>query len=137
MSTINESISKLKHRHKEYLQSEYHIRHPRLIQERMLMLDNAVGRTNIMADPFLEAPPKYNSSKQKFTDMNLPSEVSSILTEFAEHEFGVFNPPYEHQGEAIEAVITGNKDVIVVTGTGSGKTEVYTYSILAKLAQEG
>ena len=128
MSTINESISKLKHRHREYLQSEYHIRHPRLIQERMLMLDNAVGRTNIMADPFLDKALKYNSSKQKFSDMNLPSEVSSILTSF-EHEFGVFNPPYEHQGEAIEAVITANKDVIVVTGTGSGKTEVFTYSI--------
>ena len=52
MSTINEAINRLKTRHKEYLQSEYHIRHDRLIQERMDMLEDAKGRTNVMADPF-------------------------------------------------------------------------------------
>lgn len=137
LETIIESINRLKNRHKEYIQSSYHIRHERLIYERQLMLENSEGRTNIMADPFLEAPPRYSANSTTFEQMNLPKEVRSVLNEFAEHEFGVYDPPYEHQAEALEKIFTDEKDVIVVTGTGSGKTEVFTYSILGKLAQEG
>ena len=74
-----------------------------------------------MADPFLEAPPKYNSHKTKFENMNLPDEVKAILTDFAEQKFGVYNPPYEHQAEAVEAVFNGDKDVIVGRCSCSGK----------------
>ena len=64
---------------------------------------------------------KIQSQQTKFENMNLPDEVKAILTDFAEQKFGVYNPPYEHQAELVEAVFNDEKDVIVVTGTGSGK----------------
>jgi len=136
MTSLLEMTEKLLTRHKEYVQAEYHIRHPRLIKERQLMLDDEESGTQIMAPLFLEAPPKYGSNNKKFNEMNLDESVKKILTDFADNKLGVWNPPYIHQAEAIEEFLTNGKDLIVTTGTGSGKTEIFTYSTLGKIAKE-
>ena len=136
MTSLLEMTEKLLTRHKEYVQAEYHIRHSRLIKERQLMLDDEDSGTQIMAPLFLEAPPRYGSNEEKFNQMNLDESVKKILTEFADNKLGVWNPPYIHQAEAIEEFLTNGKDLIVTTGTGSGKTEVFTYSTLGKIAKE-
>lgn len=129
-------IDNLNSRHMDYIQSEYHIRHPRLIEERSLLLTDERSQTNTMAKPFLEAPPKYDVGKREFSQLNLPDEVKSTLTQFAKHNLEVYNPPYDHQAQAIEAFFSDDKDVIVTTGTGSGKTEIFLYSILGHISQE-
>lgn len=43
---------------------------------------------------------------------------------------------YEHQWNALEAVIAGKKDLVVTTGTGSGKTECFLLPLVASLARE-
>lgn len=129
-------IDSLGTRHKEFLESSYHIRHPRIIEERSRLMDDRAAKTNLMAEPFLEAPPRYGKGKRKFSELDLPDDVSEILTEFADNNLEVFNPPYDHQAEAIEEFLSNNKNVIVTTGTGSGKTEVFLYSILGHIAEE-
>tara|TARA_B100001142_G_scaffold221360_1_gene219551 strand:- start:1147 stop:6846 length:5700 start_codon:yes stop_codon:yes gene_type:complete len=136
MTSLLEMTKKLLTRHKEYVQAEYHIRHPRLIKERQLMLDDEESGTQIMAPLFLEAPPKYGSNEKKFNKMNLEESIKKVLTDFADNRLGVWNPPYIHQAEAIEEFLTNGKDLIVTTGTGSGKTEIFTYSTLGKIAKE-
>ena len=48
-----------------------------------------------MAKPFLEAPPKYDVGKKEFSQLNLPDEIKSTLTQFAKHNLEVYNPPYD------------------------------------------
>src|SRR5690606_26455509 len=43
---------------------------------------------------------------------------------------------YAHQQEAMESFIQHNQDLIVATGTGSGKTETFMYPILNTLYLE-
>lgn len=48
---------------------------------------------------------------------------------------GVFESPYSHQIDALEA-FWHEKDVLVSTGTGSGKTECFMWPLVSKLAVE-
>ncbi len=49
----------------------------------------------------------------------------------------VFDPPYDHQADALElALAPPHRDLVVTTGTGSGKTETFLLPILGRLAAE-
>jgi ATP-dependent helicase YprA (DUF1998 family) len=48
----------------------------------------------------------------------------------------LFDPPYRHQAEAIRHALIGGKNLMVMTGTGSGKTESFLLPILGKFAHE-
>jgi hypothetical protein len=52
---------------------------------------------------------------------------------------GAFSPdlqPYEHQRFAFEQSVARGRDVVVTTGTGSGKTECFVLPVLAALVRE-
>ena len=53
----------------------------------------------------------------------------------SEADLGVYASPYRHQLEALETFVQG-RDILVATGTGSGKTECFLWPLLAKLACE-
>ena len=49
----------------------------------------------------------------------------------------LFDPPYEHQAQALELALAHPfRDLVVTTGTGSGKTETFLLPILGRLAAE-
>jgi ATP-dependent helicase YprA (DUF1998 family) len=48
----------------------------------------------------------------------------------------IYDPPYKHQSDAIRGSLIDAKNLIVMTGTGSGKTEAFLLPILGKLARE-
>ena len=48
----------------------------------------------------------------------------------------VYDPPYKHQSDAIRGSIVEDKNLVIMTGTGSGKTESFLLPILGKLAHE-
>ena len=50
---------------------------------------------------------------------------------------GIFPHPYMHQAEALQAFFKEGKDLIVSTGTGSGKTETFLQPILGQFLLEG
>ena len=69
---------------------------------------------------------------------DLPEEVRDVLTTFAQRGHGVYDPPYVHQADALEAFFgPAQSDLIVTTGTGSGKTEIFSNAILGRTALEG
>ena len=47
----------------------------------------------------------------------------------------IHNPPYQHQEQSVRLSLNG-KSLMVMTGTGSGKTECFLLPILGKLAIE-
>ncbi|WP_411884439.1 DEAD/DEAH box helicase [Polaromonas sp. YR568] len=130
MSTVFEGISKSFH---QYLEAQYHIWDEGLIAERKALLDTA-GVT--FQDPRLEATPFYGSAKP-YAELEIPLAAQKILTLASTRPLtGIYARPYQHQAESLQCFLKDGGEVIVATGTGSGKTESFLMPILGSLAIE-
>ncbi len=122
---------------RRYLEAQYHIRDAGLIDERRLLLEEPGG---ISQRPYIEITPSY-ALAGSFANLATPDPVKHLLEELSTWKpgIGVF-PPYQHQADALEQFFAkgiASDDLVVATGTGSGKTETFLYSILGSLALEG
>ncbi|MGL4942089.1 MAG: DEAD/DEAH box helicase [Thermoguttaceae bacterium] len=114
-----------------YIESAYHLSDEKLLRQREELL-NAEG--TIAQRPYLESAAKYKPGPQ-FNELQVTPEVARCLTAFAKSGL-LFDPPHQHQADAIETVLTEHKNIIVTTGTGSGKTECFLLPILGRLIAE-
>lgn len=134
---VNEVARRIHLRLRRYLEAQYHIRNTALIEERRLLLEAPGG---ISQRPFVEVTPSYAVSGG-FRDLRAPTAVTDLLQTLAGWDPGVgVYPPYRHQADALEEFFgngTTSSDLVVATGTGSGKTETFLYAILGALALEG
>ncbi len=85
--------------------------------------------------PYFEATPAYVVAQDGLHDCKIPSAAKKSLLSMAGAKRGVFPSPYRHQIDALEAFWCG-KDVLVSTGTGSGKTECFMWPMISKLSVE-
>ena len=88
--------------------------------------------------PYIEANQAYlvrNHGLFSVADQVLPPHMKEFYRKMINAGLGVFENPYEHQIKAVESYYMG-KDVMVATGTGSGKTECFMWPIAGKLYQE-
>src|SRR5580658_385031 len=124
-----------------YLDSPFDLRYPELVAERRNLL-SVDGR--LFRQPLIEPIPAYRSSNQTFqaiAQARLSGSWSNTqiadLADFVSLElFPPNRSPYAHQDQVFaESVVNGN-DVIVTTGTGSGKTECFLLPIIAALIRE-
>jgi ATP-dependent helicase YprA (DUF1998 family) len=115
-----------------YLEAQYHIRDESLIEERRRLFEE-VGE--IFQRPYVEATPVYQTGKG-FGALEIPSIAREMLREIAALDVGIYPKPYTHQSEALEAFLGAGEDLIIATGTGSGKTESFLMPILGALALE-
>ena len=115
-----------------YIESAYHLSDESLLQlrEKLLYEEGTISQR-----PHLESGAKYESGNN-FEHLNIPKGTAKALTILAKTEL-LFDPPYLHQSQAIEAVLTEHKNIIVTTGTGSGKTECFLLPILGRMIAEG
>lgn len=118
-----------------YIESQYHIRDVGLILERSRLL---AERGSVAQAPYVEATPVYELG-EPYSKLNIPAPARDLLTYAAtlRPRVGIFPRPYVHQAQALEAFLTRNEDLVVATGTGSGKTETFLMPILGQLALEG
>lgn len=131
MKSIKEVSREVNQDLQQYLEATYHLHHPRLIAERKALMDD--GETS--TEPWVEATPSYKSG-DKFRDLGLPTEVVDLLKDLEDDGLDIYDPPYKHQADGLQSFFNADQDLIVSTGTGSGKTEIFLYSILGQLAQE-
>lgn len=135
--TIQETIDHLHSSLKEYIEATYHIGDPTLIDQRRELLERT-GVTH--QEPFLESTPKYQVGK-RFRDVaGLPAAALRIYDLLSKPTGSrgrlLFDPPYRHQGDAIRHALIEGRNLIIMTGTGSGKTESFLLPILGKFARE-
>lgn len=134
---VNEVARRIHLRLRRYLEAQYHIRHSTLIEERRQLLEEPGG---ISQRPFIEVTPSYAVSGS-FSSLKAPAPVTELLQKLVGWKPGVgVYPPYRHQADAIEhffAKGADSDDLVVATGTGSGKTETFLYAVLGALALEG
>jgi len=125
--TINETL-------RSYLEAQYHIKDESLIEERRLILEDPGV---IYQRPYVEATPVYQTVGS-YETIPLPERVRRILADLSKLSppVGIYPTPYTHQARGLERFFTEGKDLIIATGTGSGKTESFLMPILGSLALE-
>jgi ATP-dependent helicase YprA (DUF1998 family) len=135
--TIQQSVSKLHQALIEYIEATYHVGNAALVNARKRLLNDP---GTIHQVPFLESTPRYVSDRTFAQIAGLPASATSLLEALASSAQGhaplLHNPPYSHQAKAIEEAIVKRKSLLIMTGTGSGKTESFLMPILSKLAIE-
>ena len=116
-----------------YVESAFPLRYPALAAERRRLLTSE----GVLAQPpLIEPVPTYQRSGKTLAQAAtaLPSQYHDLA-----HLAGPLFPDnrtlYEHQWQALERSILG-KDIVVTTGTGSGKTESFLLPLFAALAAD-
>lgn len=120
---------------RSYIQAQYHIRDVGLIRERARLLEEPGAVSQL---PFVEATPIYELAAQ-YSSLNIPVPARDLLAELSglNPGVGIFERPYVHQAQSLESFLGRGEDLVVATGTGSGKTECFLMPILGQLAIEG
>lgn len=119
-----------------YIEATYHLSNPKVVNlRRKLLTSGGIAQT-----PYIESTPAYIGSRC-FASLAIDPKVRDFLTAMAAKESDqlLFDPPYEHQAQALELAAkanAGGTGIVVTTGTGSGKTESFLLPVLARLADE-
>lgn len=133
--TPSQAFEHIKESVVEYLETAYKIAHPSIFSERGEMLRQ---RGKVAQAPFIEATPAFPPA-HKLIDLerNHPQIIPAGLAELVQHGVPIDRfPLYTHQEEALLAAFGEQPDLLVATGTGSGKTESFLLPILADILRE-
>ena len=134
--TIIETIQQMQGALQDYIEATYHVGHPTLVAQRQEIL-----RTPgvIHQRPYLESTPRYKTGTA-FRVLGLDPAALEIFGAVSEADGElrrlIYEPPYEHQAVSTRLSLVDGRSLVVMTGTGSGKTECFLLPILGKLASE-
>ena len=118
----------------QYIESTFPLRYPSMGIERRRLLSSS----DVLSQPaLLEPTPVYPSSNLNLAEASasLPVDYRDLY-KLARELMGENIKLYRHQWKSLEAVLSGGKDLVVTTGTGSGKTECFLLPLMAELARE-
>lgn len=114
-----------------FYETAYEVRDQGVRDERRSLL-SAPG--SAFTEPLLELLPRYQSAATSMadiaTELGVPEAGELVRAGLLSHEH-----PYSHQELALRSSDAG-RDVIVGTGTGSGKTEAFLLPVLMDLVRE-
>ncbi|MDK2951158.1 MAG: hypothetical protein PWQ77_823 [Kosmotogales bacterium] len=134
---VQQYYKAIRDRLKNYIKSDYLANSETLL----LYTDDLLGEqcskyTNIAREAYIETSASY----KKITDgiknsMKIEQSIKDFLLKLNKENLGIFSDPFEHQVKALEYYLHG-KDLFISTGTGSGKTECFLWSIISKCFYE-
>ncbi|WP_419891060.1 DEAD/DEAH box helicase [Paenibacillus xylanexedens] len=117
-----------------YMDSPFALGNDKLSAERRSLLEQ---EGNIYQYPYIEALPPFISSKKTIKEVCKDIGLSSDFSEFA--ALGLFDPKHKlhrHQYEAFKNVVADKKNIVVTSGTGSGKTESFLLPLISNILNE-
>lgn len=116
-----------------YIESAFPLSHQVLNEERKRLLNSSY----ILSQPPLVEPvpiyPRYDYSLITASEA-LPGYED--LHHLGIQLLGQDTKLYDHQWQSLQDVLVNNKDIVVTTGTGSGKTECFLLPLLAEIIRE-
>jgi DEAD/DEAH box helicase domain-containing protein len=127
-----------------YIDENYWLRHKEVMDERRaLLLDEKM----LFTDPHLEPIAQYDATvilDDFAVENNIPLEAAQIVGEALFRQFTNSGLPIklrEHQAKSLAANFqpgtANNRNSVITSGTGSGKTESFLLPILTRLVHEG
>ena len=88
-------------------------------------------------EPIFPYPSSGKTLSQLCMDLKLPAELGEFLAAGGDEGLAPIDRTlYKHQAKAIKASVIDSEDVVVTTGTGSGKTECFLLPIFSYLIKE-
>nr|WP_290441080.1 DEAD/DEAH box helicase [Clostridium algidicarnis] len=115
-----------------YIKAQYFAENELLLEA----TEDLLNRNGVLfQEPYIEATKSYKVQNDGFISSDLPENIKKYLTLLADNDLGIFNTPFYHQVKAMEEFYKG-KDLLVTTGTGSGKTECFIWPILTEIIKE-
>ena len=125
-----ETTKTIKDEYLAYLQSILKVKDDTLAKQAYRALQD----NEFVKGPFLEATPPFITGT---TIAKLVSEkIASKEFNKIARAIDINRPLYIHQEIAFRKLIEGKKNVVVATGTGSGKTECFMYPIFNELMRQ-
>ena len=135
-ATIQQTIQVLRESLTHYIEATYHISDPVIVRQRKELLEE-LGV--IHQAPYLESTPRYVGSSTYDEIDDLPEPALQILRHLSQDQGEgrvIYPSPYLHQHQALRETLSNSRNLMITTGTGSGKTESFLLPILGKFAIE-
>lgn len=118
--------------YRNYLSTTFHFQDPQLQQQLQEILREK-GR--FVKGPILEATPSFQTGAS-LADLVKEGLLSSEFCHLFTSALPADRQLYLHQEKAIRKLVTGKRNIVVSTGTGSGKTETFLIPVLDSLFKE-
>lgn len=113
-------------RYTEYLSTTFYINNSELQQA---FLQELTQKNRFIKGPILEATPPFKKGKS-INELISEGVLSEEFRKLNSSELPIGRELYLHQEMGIRKVISGGRNIIAATGTGSGKTEIFMIPIL-------
>jgi len=122
----------IKNNYIRYLSTVFHL-NDKDLQEQFINILKQDDK--FVKGPIVEATPFFRTSIsiRELTDEKV---LSNLFKGLDKSTFDIDRKLYVHQEKAIRKVVTYNRNIVVATGTGSGKTETFLIPILNHLLKE-
>ena len=121
-----------------YIQTILGFKSNELEEEReKLLRENGLLFQDPRFEPIFPNPSSEKTLSELCNHLQLPSELGDFLAQGGDEGLAPKNRKlYDHQAKAIQASVLDGEDVVVTTGTGSGKTECFLLPIFSYLIEE-
>src|SRR5438128_5412656 len=139
-------VSRLKRQLTGYIESAYPLNDPTLVRSRRILLEEAPGGHLLAQEPYVETTPRYKTYDGDYHTLGMPPHLAALFARLATTEQQYCDPDepktllypsmYQHQAAALRAFLVDGQDIIVATGTGSGKTECFLVPMPGMLYDE-
>lgn len=115
-----------------YLETSFHLKDKPLLEQFKRLLNDKT-QPPLVRPPILEVSPGFKTGSS--IEQLIEEKILSGL--FSKFDVGTLKRPlYSHQDAALRKAIAGRRNLVVATGTGSGKTESFLYPIINHLLRE-
>ncbi len=122
----------IKESYLSYLTTTFRFRDPVFQQQ---FEDGLRHQSDFVKGPILEATPPFERGSS-ISDLIREGVLSERFNYLSSPLLPVDRPLYRHQEEAIRKLVARRRNIVVATGTGSGKTETFLIPILNFLFRE-
>ena len=96
--------------------------------------ESIISESGIVKGPFLEATPPYTTGRS-IRELVGDGTLSREFLKLGSNSFPLDRPVYTHQEEAVKKIAAG-RNLLIATGTGSGKTESFLIPIIDYLLKQ-
>lgn len=131
--TPTEVYDRLLDQFMHYFETAYELREPGIRAEVSDLLSTPGV---VLQEPTLELMPEYAAANETKAESLVAAGAAADIADFL--DAGLFPRPhlFTHQAEALTEALRNDRNVVVTTGTGSGKTECFLLPIITRLVTE-